>query len=349
MTPTSAVPSTPGARPWAAATQTEAAGPATALAPATSSGPTMEISSWLAASRPNAASNARGQGSSGGVARAEAASTAVWPRRSGPGGPDRRGPAERLADHTQRTRCTPESRVAAALLCAHIRNSDAHPPWSPPPRSSGGRRAPCDTTPRRSRGRRAPCELRDVHARCATSRPSYPQGRGISPRDPSRTAALPTAALPTAALPTAAPPTAAPPTAAPPPAALPADAAPSQTAYLRRRPPTRGTDRPPAAQTVQRLCGTQPVCSSRVRRALPPRAAAPPAQTGRSTEPPPTEPPPALRAVRSRSGGAESRSRAARAGSRPGGTPASTPRRTRTPSARTATAGNRTAAAPPTS
>jgi hypothetical protein len=235
MTPTSAVPSTPGARPWAAATQTEAAGPANALAPVTSSGPTMEISSWLAASRPKAASERRGQGSSGGVARAEAASTALWPRRSGPGGPARalRAPGRRrtlrprarpgrrtnrrsaaaganFGQHTrgaprctrpcrtQRTRCTPEGCVAAALLCAHIRNSDAHPLGcraSPrPPRTPlvaahpRGRRAPSVAdahhpwrtrtlrhhaaqvtwTSRTVRAARRPRKVRDVAAKLST-------------------------------------------------------------------------------------------------------------------------------------------------------------------------------------
>ena len=51
---------------------------------------------------------------------------------------------------------------------------------------------------------------------------------------------------------------------------------------------------------------------------------------------------------RNRSGGVGRRSRGSRAGSRPCGTPASRPRRTRTPSAPTATAGSPTAAAPPT-
>jgi hypothetical protein len=147
MTPTSAVPSTPGARPWAAATQTEAAGPATALAPAT------------------------------------------W--------------------QTQRTRCTPEGRVAAALLCAHIRNSDAHPVVAAHPR---GRRAAQVAAaqlrwpPRTFRGRRAP-SVADAHlatprraghvdvahrASCATSTQGARRRRQVIHRSMTRHPSTPT-------------------------------------------------------------------------------------------------------------------------------------------------------------
>jgi hypothetical protein len=167
----------------------------------------MEIRSWLAASRPNAASTARAdraptagwRGGQSGGGQYGALAAPIWPggparARRAPGRPHPAHPMHpgrprrgrfALRTYTQQRRAPPWSphipAAAAQLRWPPRTLRGRRAPCDTTPRTIRGGRAPCDTTPRRSRGRRAPCELRDVHARCATSPPSSPQVNDVAP------------------------------------------------------------------------------------------------------------------------------------------------------------------------